>query len=1450
MADSFPGKIRTRSNLRAGTYFCVENLFRGDLRSHYSAELREVKCQLLKLNFGLLQADRGHQFAAGGDLDSAMIEAKALPDSARPRFRIVQKVFVHGLRCAAARWGLFVNTGLLRRLLTAAYLVLGLRYGHAQQSLESLNVDTLHGHVRSAVMSGKAAPAGLMAPDARLQLSIVLTLRDQAGLANLLSRLYDPSSPDYHHFLSADQFTEQFGPTAEDYEAVVKFARASGFTVTGTPANRLVVPISGTVAQAENAFNVKMGLYHHPTENRLFFSPDREPSLNLNVPVAHIAGLDNFSIPRPMSTRGNATQDSAVAATGSGPDGSFLASDMRAAYYGGGALTGAGQTVGLVEFDGYNPDDVNQTFANAGQSASVPVNNVLLDGTTGGSASGDDAEEVIDIVQAVGMAPGLSQVRVYIGANDADILNAIAAEDVARQISISWSWSPDDPATGDVFFEEFAAQGQSVFAASGDWGEYDPYFDNFYPAEDAYVTAVGGTDLTTAGAGQAWADETAWNRSGGGISPDGTPLPAWQAGVANSNNGASATLRNVPDVAAEANTDNYICEMGNCVGGYGGTSFAAPRWAGFMALVNQQAAANGDPSIGFLNPAIYPIGEDSAYGDAFHDIVSGNNDARDNCCGWPYYNAVPGYDLVTGWGSPAGQGLIDALAPAAPASFALSSSASALTIDPGSSGKATISVTVAAGFSGAVNLSVSGLPSGVTANWSANPTSGKSLLTLAAASSAVRGSYLLTVTGTSASQTVSTNLELTVNAPGFTLLPSPSNLKIYPGTSGTVSFFVTGLGGFSGGVNLAITSGLPSGVTASWVSNPTTSMSSLTLTASDSAATNIDALLTVTGASGNLTATTTLALVVSPPLFYLNFAPYPAAIAQGTIITTTVTAIPVDHFSDTIELSAPELPPGVTASFNPASIGFGQTSTLTLTACNSAALGAGIVGVEASGSYAETINQFNLAVTPAAAPSFTIGAAQSTLTLAQGGLVADGITITRQNGFAGSVNLAVASALPGGVTASFAPSSTTGSSQLTLSASSTAASGFSTVWITGTSGAQSTVESIFLTVNPPPGFTLSASPDAASLTQGATTAEQVTVIPQTGFSGTVNLAVISPLPGGVTASFATSSTTGSSALMLGANYSVPAGSYPITIAGTSGGRTVTATIPLTVEAASTMPTSMALTISTGSGTLVAGSPYTLTATVTPAGGAGMPTGEVIFTLGSETQAVALNAAGVATISGTAPAEPGSLEISATYEGSAGFAASASSALNETIASAVPPAFALAANSLSIAPGATAGNTSTITIIASGGFTGAVDLSAQIASAPAGVTDLPTLSFGETAPVRVNATTANATLTISTTAGQAAMADAAGGGLPWYAPGGTALACVLLFGIPRRRYWRALLAAVLLLFALAGGMVACGGSIVATNAASSNGTTPGVYVITVTGNSGATTATTSVTVTIE
>ena len=166
------------------------------------------------------------------------------------------------------------------------------------------------------------------------------------------------------------------------------------------------------------------------------------------------------------------------------------------------------------------------------------------------------------------------------------------------------------------------------------------------------MTAVGGTDVTTNGPGGAWANERGWEYSGGGPSPDGIAIPAYQVPFINEQNGGSKKLRNVPDIAGDANTDNYSCYDGGCFTGNGGTSYAAPLWAGFIALANEFAAASNKPPVGFLNPTLYAIGASNTYHGAFHDQIHGDNGK---------FAAVAGFDLVTGFGSPHAQGLIDAL---------------------------------------------------------------------------------------------------------------------------------------------------------------------------------------------------------------------------------------------------------------------------------------------------------------------------------------------------------------------------------------------------------------------------------------------------------------------------------------------------------------------------------------------------------------------------------------------------------------------------------------------------------------------------------------------------------------------------------------------------------------------------------------------------------------------
>ena len=176
---------------------------------------------------------------------------------------------------------------------------------------------------------------------------------------------------------------------------------------------------------------------------------------------------------------------------------------MRTAYYGGSTLTGAGQTLALFQLGGYFQSDLDLALSTAGQSYSVPITNVLLDGMNGTpSQTGDDSEQVTDIVQSIGMAPGLDQLRVYIGMIPVDVLNAIAADGVARQVSISWAWQTADQSVEDQVFKELAAQGQNVFVASGDDGAFSPGYPIGFPAEDPWVTSVGGTVLHTQAAGE------------------------------------------------------------------------------------------------------------------------------------------------------------------------------------------------------------------------------------------------------------------------------------------------------------------------------------------------------------------------------------------------------------------------------------------------------------------------------------------------------------------------------------------------------------------------------------------------------------------------------------------------------------------------------------------------------------------------------------------------------------------------------------------------------------------------------------------------------------------------------------------------------------------------------------------------------------------------------------
>jgi kumamolisin len=720
-----------------------------------------------------------------------------------------------------------------------------------------------------------------------MQLDVVLPVRDEAGLKTLLRDVYDPTSFAYHRFLTPAEFTERFGPTQADYDKVVQYLKANGLEVVGGSRDGMEVQVKGPVSSVEKAFRVTMLNYQHPTEDRTFYGPDREPTTNLPFALWHVSGLDNFSKPHPLFVKKSdyakahgIPEEKVVthATTGSGPSASFLGSDMRAAYYGGTALTGAGQNLGLFEYEGTDLADLTTYFKNVGQTNNVPVTLLSTDGTStscvysraGGDC--DDTEQTLDMTQAIGMAPGLHSLVMYIGSTDTSIISAMTTHSpLPTTIGCSWGWTPADPSTLDPYFEKMSIQGQNFFAASGDSSTWSSK-NEAWPADDANVVSVGGTDLVTASAAGPWKSETAWTDSGGGISPDGIKIPSWQAetGVINSSNKGSTTLRNGPDVSANANFTFYTCaDQTTCLANeYGGTSFAAPMWAGYIALVNQQLANNGESTVGFINPTIYAENESggaltSAYSTDFHDITSGTSGS---------YSATTGYDLVTGWGSPNGTGLINALAPTSTTpTFTLSASPNSVSVVQGGNGSSTVTTTAVDGFDSAVALSATGQPSTVTVGFSptsiAAPGSGTSSVTLAVGSTTPTGTYTITVTGTGGDVTQTATISLTVtssNPAAFTLSASPTSLSITRGSSGTSKITTTASGSFNSAISLSA-SGQGSGETITFsptsIAAPGSGTSTMTIKTTSRATTGTRTI-TITATGGGITHTTTVSVDV------------------------------------------------------------------------------------------------------------------------------------------------------------------------------------------------------------------------------------------------------------------------------------------------------------------------------------------------------------------------------------------------------------------------------------------------------------------------------------------------------------------------------------------------------------------------------------------------------------
>ncbi len=811
----------------------------------------------------------------------------------------------------------------------------------------------LHGHILKALAT--APRIGPLDPSTQLNLVISLPLRNNAELQELLKQLYDSQSPQYRHFLTVDQFEARFGPSEEDYQSLVSFAQSNHLTIDGTRSSRRLLKVSGTVENIQKVFNVSLNQYQKP-DGSLFFAPENEPSIDFDVPVLHVGGLDNYQVPKPMlhasapqawvpkqssyhpSTGGISPK--AIANAGSAPSSLFWGSDFRNAYVPGVCLTGTGQSVALVEFEGYYDSDILGYEALAGLP-NVPVTNVLIDGFSGtpprhnGDSNGV-IEVSLDIEMAISMAPGLTQVRVYEVANSApandadDMLDQIATDGKTTSIhQISCSWTGFGDTTSETYFEQFATQGQAFFQAAGDNGAYvtgDP--DTTVPiptnfSSNIEMTVVGGTELSMNGSGQSYLSETTWNAplagvtyAGGGGVCSVVPIPTYQQGASMTAyitaDGGSTVLRNIPDVSMDAfnifvvGNKTYTSPTNYSYYTVVGTSAATPLWAGFLALANEQGASGG-VTVGFANPALYAIGLGGNYNADFNDIKDGSTN---NLAGNPnLYKAITGYDLATGWGSPTGQKLINDLT---------GLSATACTQTPGTTPSTTQTSTGTSTIT--PTKTVTSTPTSTTTNSATNtatrsPTQTTTNTPTLTASFTASSTPTRTPTGTStATPTLS---------PTNTLSASPTN-----SVSGTPSSTPTA-------TSTATSSNTPSNTLTFTPTATTTNTPSNTSTHTPTNTASFTPTLSPTGTpsttpTGTASPTLTNSPTVTPSYTPSNTSTFSTTATATNSPSDTATTTPTNTASGTAT-STPTATTTATPSYSPSNT---STSTPTATATN------------------------------------------------------------------------------------------------------------------------------------------------------------------------------------------------------------------------------------------------------------------------------------------------------------------------------------------------------------------------------------------------------------------------------------------------------------------------------------------------------------------------------------
>ena len=526
--------------------------------------------------------------------------------------------------------------------------------------------------------------------------AITLVLRQtpeqQAALERLLTAQQDPSSPDYHRWLSPEQYATRFGASPDDIAKITAWLEQHNLHVTAVGRARTSVVFTGTAGDVEQALQISF--HRYSVDGRTHFANTAEPSLPIALqPAIHaIHGLHDFRM-QPKAVVRPALDPNYNSSSSSNhylsPDDLGTIYNIKALWNSG--YDGTGQKVAIAGQTRVDLTDIQKFRAKFQLPASDPQLILVPNTKDPGTVKGDLGEADLDLEWAGATAPQATLVYVY-SYDVTDAVQYAIDQNLAPVLSVSYGLCEPLSLQSDMlamqsWARQANAQGMTWVNAAGDSGGADCLSGTSSngaglavdsPADVPEVTGVGGTTFRE-GSAQYWnaannanggsaisyIPETVWNDStpgspaaGGGGASTVFAQPTWQIGLGEPNNGA----RNVPDLALAASPDHdgYMVYSGGQLSVFGGTSAGTPSFAGIAALLNHYLVSTGAqtvPGVGNMNPRLYALAQSGT--GVFHDVTAGDNivsvtcGARSrNCVAGSYgYAAGQGYDQASGLGS-------------------------------------------------------------------------------------------------------------------------------------------------------------------------------------------------------------------------------------------------------------------------------------------------------------------------------------------------------------------------------------------------------------------------------------------------------------------------------------------------------------------------------------------------------------------------------------------------------------------------------------------------------------------------------------------------------------------------------------------------------------------------------------------------------------------------------